>query len=309
MQHISIDKTVSDAYRFLGIHIGSIVGVIWLPIVLLFGLGVGLFFLTVPPEWYAGPVRIHDEAFFQSVSPDFWKTIAWMVAAFSLYALASLVVAATIMVGLMHHALGMKRDPTWIHFSLGMPVWRMIGAFILADLAILAMAVLSGLIVGTVSFALVLIPHVGASLVAGIVLPMILVLNLFVAYAAIRLVFFLPATVVAEERISPMRSWELSRGNFWRIIAVAILVYLPIAVVAGIAVQAIILPVLLPAVMPLSEPPTAAQIEGVVQAMMPVLPWLLGLGLALKIVLLGLVTGAMGSAYNQRVEEAPKEPV
>ena len=43
---------------------------------------------------------------------------------------------------------------------------------------------------------------------------------LWYIYAAVRLVFFLPAVVVAEEQIGLGRSWALGRGNFWRIIIV-----------------------------------------------------------------------------------------
>ena len=34
-RHISVGATVRDAYAFLGAHLGGIIGVIWLPMVLI----------------------------------------------------------------------------------------------------------------------------------------------------------------------------------------------------------------------------------------------------------------------------------
>jgi hypothetical protein len=62
---------------------------------------------------------------------------------------------------------------------------------------------------------------------------------LWIIYMIFRLVFFLPAVVVAENSIGLGRAWQLGGGNFWRIVLVLIAVMLPIAIVAGVLSNAI----------------------------------------------------------------------
>ncbi len=54
-------------------------------------------------------------------------------------------------------------------------------------------------------------------------------------YALIRVQFFLPVIVVAENHVSIGRSWALGRGNFWRILGILLIMTLP----AGFAVSTI----------------------------------------------------------------------
>ena len=51
-------------------------------------------------------------------------------------------------------------------------------------------------------------------------------------FAVLRLGFLLTPVVVAENRISLRRPWELSRGNFWRIFAIALAIVIPLALLA-----------------------------------------------------------------------------
>lgn len=310
MHTISIETTLVDAYRFLATKILSIVGVMWLPILLLAGVGAGLVWLTVPQTWFDAPYHLHDEAFLESfvLSPDNWRIVAELIAAGIVFTVFAIVVIATIAVGVMRHALGLKQSTTWIHFSLAAPVWRMIGAFILAELILLALALLASFVLAVVTLVLALIPDVNVSLVAVIVMLVSVSFGLAIAYTAIRLYFFLPATVVSEQQISPMRAWELSHGNFWRIVAVGVLIYLPVAAVLGIVFSAVVLPFVLPAALQISEMPTPEQIEAIVGSLWRVLPAIAVVALLAKIALVGLVTGAMGSAYNQVIAKTPKEP-
>ena len=64
----------------------------------------------------------------------------------------------------------------------------------------------------------------------------------WIIYFLVRLWFLLPAVVVAEGGIGLGRSWSLSGGNFWRIIGVLIVVFLPVAIGFSMVEQAIIGP-------------------------------------------------------------------
>ena len=46
-------------------------------------------------------------------------------------------------------------------------------------------------------------------------------------FFGVRLGFYLAPIAVAEGRISIARNWQLTSGNFWRIFAVALAVFLP----------------------------------------------------------------------------------
>ena len=54
-------------------------------------------------------------------------------------------------------------------------------------------------------------------------------LFLYLLVSAIRMGFFLPATITAENRGGVRRSHELTRGNFFRIVTVLIAVAVPVA--------------------------------------------------------------------------------
>jgi hypothetical protein len=47
-------------------------------------------------------------------------------------------------------------------------------------------------------------------------------------YAFVRLAFLMPAVAVAERSTMFERSWELSRGNFWRMLAIILSAFLPL---------------------------------------------------------------------------------
>ncbi len=120
-------------------------------------------------------------------------------------------------VSLQKKALGNMPAPTFCYFSMGAPVWRMIGATFLALLAyivivIVTIGITAALAVAATKFG----PHFGEAI--AVILGIIA--SFWAIYAAVRLFFFLPAVVVAEEQIGLVRAWELGGGNFWRIFAV-----------------------------------------------------------------------------------------
>jgi hypothetical protein len=135
-----------------------------------------------------------------------------------------LLVYAMVGVGLMRKALGQHPEPVYFFFSLGEQVWRMIGAFLLLMLLAWGLMIAFAIGLGAVSFALS--KYAPA---AQVVVTVLLTFAAILAgiYAFVRLQFFIPAVVVAEHHIGLRRSWNLGRGNFWRIIGIMILVSLP----------------------------------------------------------------------------------
>jgi pimeloyl-ACP methyl ester carboxylesterase len=292
MNKIPVGETISGAYGFAFAGFLSILGTVWLPYLVLAAFSAGVIYLVAPDlpgHVMRGEV---DATTMYSV---------WRVA--GLIWLASLVVRAMVTVGLQERALGLKTGPTFFFFSLGARVWLMLAAEFLAILAIILIALVTG---GVVAAAVIIaaksIPKFSAAV--DVVIGIIAVC--WFIYACVRLVFFIPAVVVAEERIGLGRSWELGGGNFWRIFAVMFVVIVPVAIGLTIVQNAVagpFMPVMQPnAFHPGMTPGEMADVyNGMFKAMLlqlrSALPFFIVFSLIQELVYLGLGNGAVGKAY------------
>ncbi len=298
MKKIPLETTLVGAYRFLFTNIVSIIGTLWFPYVVLFGLMAGLVWLAVPHDWLAGHFpKPEDKEAWLKILPLFYGIPAIGVAA--------LITVAMVLAGLMRHALGQAKGMTFIYFSLGAPVWRMLGAFLLGYIVMIAL-----IIVMVIVFALV--DGLGASHMSKTAVVLVnVVMGIFALcfyfYAVVRLFFFLPAVVVAEGRIGLGRSWELGGGNFWRIFFVFLLVTIPVGFVAGIVMQMTILPAVLTQALSMPPHPQPDQIIAFVRSLLPLFPVMLAIMLVERIAMMGLLTGAIGKAYNAVTDGASAE--
>lgn len=330
MKKIPLGATLVGAYRFLFTRIISIIGTLWLPFVVMMALIGCILYLVVPHAWWSGNLPNHDAtgAFFVALRPVLY--------AYPPILLIGLIAVSMMLVGLMRHALGQKKATTFVYFSLGAPVWRMVAACVVADILLILLAVaLAVVFYVAFMFATSAIPHLrgpsnpllwpmyplqlyiacgvaghcpyGPGLVGVMVLGVV-EFCIFI-YAAIRLTFFLPAVVVAETRIGLGRSWSLGGGNFWRMFLVTILTVIPVAIIAGIASHMIISPTIVAETMKLPHHAPLAELFATFRADLKLLPIVLAFGLLQRVALLGLMTGAIGTAYNAvtSVGAAPAE--
>jgi hypothetical protein len=228
MNKIPVGETISGAYGFAFAGFLSVLGTVWLPYLAFLAFSAGVIFLIAPDL----PGHIMHGEF---DVPTFYSI--WRVA--GLIWLASLVARAMVTVGLQQRALGLTQGPTFFFFSLGARVWLMLATEFLAILAIVLIAILTSIVAGIGIWASIhYIPQFGkaVAVILGIVAAC------WFIYACVRLVFFLPAVVVAEETIGLARSWELGGGNFWRIVAVVFVVFVPAAIGLGIVRNAVMGP-------------------------------------------------------------------
>jgi len=296
MKKIPLEETLGGAYRFLFTNVVSIIGTAWLPFVASFALCGGLIYIAVPHEWWSGnfPQINSFEQIFAAVMP--------LLAVYPLILFLLVLMSAMVLAGLMRHALELKTTPTFVYFSLGAPVWRMLGAFVLYYLVMIllvAALVLLFFLVYLVAFPH--LPHGG-----GVALLIVLGIAefCFYIYAAVRLFFFLPAVVVAENRIGLGRSWSLGGGNFWRIVVIFLLIVIPVAFVANIVMQMTVLPIIMGEVVKLhleaakTDHEQFAQIGHLLHVILHALPIIILISLVQRIAILGLVSGAIGKAYN-----------
>jgi len=297
MKKIPLETTVAGAYRFLFTNIVSIIGTVWLPYVLLFGFLAGCIYLILPHGVYHGDFSQLDRSILWS---------PWLILARGLAGIMGLIAAAMITVNLMRHSLGLKQTTTFVYFSLAAPVWRFVGAILLAAIVLAIVALLLVLI--GVLFGFLVMPHMPHA--AGVAILVLLCIALACAfiYGSVRLCFFIPAVVVAEERIALGRSWQLGGGNFWRIVVVWLLIAIPVWFIIGIVMQATILPIVMSEASRLPHHPTPDELKPLFHALLTALPIVLPVALIGGIAIRALMAGAMGTAYNAITEKPAEDP-
>lgn len=273
MTKLSVAGAIRFAYGFAFEQIGAIIGLVWLPLLIVAVLqfmpyAIGTAWPTGSPAEEAGATALN---------------LAFSTAALVLYAMNCVAVT--------RQALGLRQGAASFHFALGWPEWRMFTAIVIC-LLILVAAVGVYVMIGTAVFAAVrtapmaLIAAVYS--VAGL---------LAVAWFILRLGFLLPAIVVVEERVDLVRAWTLSRRNFWRIFAVFLAVTVPILLVQGAAIAAIVGPGLF-APLPEQSAAAAAALQDRIAMLDRHMASMIGLTLVLAPFSLGLTLGACSWSYR-----------
>jgi hypothetical protein len=278
---IPIGRTISSAYAFAFSNFLSILGIVWFPYLAFAVIAIGLVLLIMP--------NLLQMIMAPDLDISAWMSFARIAA---LLWLLGLVVGAMTTVGLQRKALGLHPRPVYLFFSLGAAVWRMAVALFLAVVVIFLIALIA-------TAACVAIWFVAAPAASGAWLIRALAIFsavAFVAYVAVRLMFFLPAVVVAEERIGIERAWSLSGRNFWRIFLVWIAVVAPVAIVFHILSSAIFgsfggWPAMRQA-MTMHE-----ILRDAVMQFRAVGPLVLAIQFIERLVLLGVANGAIAAAY------------
>ena len=211
MKKIPVIRTIQAAYQFLFVHLGAVLGFIWVPMVILTVVG---FF--VEQRYYASAADALASNNFARLGPALLGMLAYFVAALLLYAM--------MYVPLIQLAFGQRKDPVLAHFAFGPMEWRLFRA-LMGLLAFLLLPVLaSGMLIGAVSS------------LGGVALQLFLVLvYLGIFYVLLRFVFLLPALAVHEEGPLLPRSWSLSAGNFWRILAITLATVGPVILLGAVS--------------------------------------------------------------------------
>ena len=290
MKKIPLEETLGGAYRFLFKNVVSIVGTAWLPLVVFLGLCAGLVYAVVPHEWWSG--NFPQIKSLEQLVP----VLLPLLAVYLLILFLSLLMYAMIFTGLMRHSLGLKTTTTFAYFSLGAPVWRLIGAFIVAGVATIVVALLT---VAAAAATIWAAQQYAAGIVGLVKFLAIAAAVLWMIYFCVRLFYFLPPVVVAEGAIALGRAWSLGSGNFWRVVALWLATFLPVVIVATIlsgALFGIQENDMLMAMLKANSPAAAMHVAFSQYGLL-----LIGLAvyeIAYFTLMLGLGLGAMASAYK-----------
>ncbi|MGH6890155.1 MAG: hypothetical protein ACREHF_13335 [Rhizomicrobium sp.] len=287
---IPVDRAIADGYAFGFRHFLAVLGIAWLPYLVFALLAVGLVWLLVPGL----PGMLAQQDIDISQIMGFARVVV-------LIAILAFITGAMVTVGVQRRALELSTRPVWFWFSLGMPVWRMAGATFVAVVVVFVVA----LVMAAICFAI----WTAVSSLGGGVWPVrildVLAGLVVVIYVGVRLLFFLPAVVVAENSFGLERAWTLGRGNVARGFIVLVAVILPIAVVFHLLYGAIFggAAALHPgAVLSAREIARAALLQfGAVG------PLAILLQVLERILLSGVTNGAVASAYRATAS-ASEEP-
>ncbi|HEX3485189.1 MAG TPA: hypothetical protein VHT51_09020 [Micropepsaceae bacterium] len=212
MKKIPVAQTIAFAYRFLVTEIGTIVGIAWLPAV-----------LSSAMSYLARFYEIQNRALIDAGD-------AQARGVYLLLSLASLMVvlfaSSMVAVAITRAALGRERPPgtVLLYFAAGPSERRMfaantrylLGAGVLLGLALL-ISFAALFLSGTPLDAPEQVRPTPATILAVLI---VWAAFLYAGASIVRMGFMLPPTVVMEEKGGLKRSHELTKGNFWRVLAI-----------------------------------------------------------------------------------------
>jgi hypothetical protein len=218
MQKIPVGQTIAFAYHFLFARIGTIIGIAWLPAVLSSAVS---YMITT----YAAMHRAEFEA------GDPRAAGAYLVVSI-LGLVVTIFMASVVAVAITRQVLGQGSSGVVLYFAAGRSEWRMLAANVRYLLAIFALIALAALIT-ILAFMLSGIPldaperiqPSAATILAGLISWFVF---LYALATILRVGFLLPPSIVAEEKGGLRRSYELTKGNVWRALAVILALGLPL---------------------------------------------------------------------------------
>ena len=300
MNKIPVAQTVAESYRFVFGGLGKVIGLIWLPIII---LTVGGYFTMVP--YFSGMAGALESGDVSQQGSLLLRELAFEI--------VMIVLVAMIAVAITREILNPVRRPSFLRFALGPAEFRVVGGLIalfFLMIVFIIILVIVGLVIGFAVSAV--LPAAGAAAgskgAAGIGAVVGAVGCLGLIYVMVRLGFLLVPAVAMEGGYGLERSWKLTKGNFWRIMAVVLLTLLPILIVTLIIDVTILGPDFLNPHLELARDP-AAQMRHSAEQMRQMsahLPLMMGIGFLLAPFTYGMTFAPAAFAYGALTGKAPQ---
>lgn len=299
---IPVGRTIARGYSFAFGNIINNLGVIWLPVVILFAVS---YFLFTP---YMTQFASGDPKVLRSILP-----------AFLIFFAAAMVLISGQMAALTKEALGLRTGNAFLQNPFGQAAWRLLATYLLFFLAMIAIyaIIFIATLIGGIALGFVATSSAGAiKAIFGIVTVLAIIAILCgITYIATRLSFLIAPVCIAEQRITLIRGWELARGNFWRIFLVLLAVLVPILIVELVYILAVYGNNFIPPVGQAATPEAMAQFQLHQQQLTMAASvrtqhyWYLTypLGLLFVVVMYGLFAGISAFAYQSLVADVPVE--
>jgi hypothetical protein len=214
MTKIPVGATIAHAYRFAFADFFTILRSIWLPLAVQLGLSVLLIERFIP---VLRALETNDPSVTSMLGP-----ILLLYPIVLILFLAQITVVTKV-------ALGLQSQIQLIDFPFRQDMWRLLGAFIVAGLAVIAIMIAFAMAAGALGFAL------GALGVGKTVLLLLAGIAMLAGYGGAiflicRFMFLLAPVNLVEQRLGIGRAWQLSRCNFWRSFLIILAIVLPLAI-------------------------------------------------------------------------------
>jgi len=303
MNKIPVIETVAESYRFIFGGLGKIIGLIWLPILI---LTIGSYFTLVP--YFSGMPAALEAGDISQQSMLYLRVLA--------FDLVMIVLIAMIAVAITREVLTPHKGVSYIHFSLGLTEFRVIGG-LLGLFVLLIVFVIALVMIGTIAVFVLkagLPGMAGGKQALGFVGLITLIGGLVLVYFLVRLSFLLVPAAVAEGNFGIERSWKLTKGNFLRILGVGLLTLLPTMLVCLSVDIAVIGPEFFqpPGDLPMDAAAQAHLQAAQFRALAAHMPVLAGIGFLLAPLTYGLTFAPAAFAYRalkaKAAAEAPSLP-
>jgi hypothetical protein len=319
MGKIPVGKTISDAYGFAFGKFLPNLGTVWLPVALAMAAA---WFLLMPYFNAMGQLVGH----FQPHDPNPMAALSGVMDVYRyvlLFQIIDIALRAQIMLGLTRRAFGQKQMLPFVFFEFGAPFWRLFGAYFIVSIIIIViyfvLAIGLAIVAAIVGVAGVAAAGGGGSGgmaaggFAGLLIGLCVLAVIFLMlYAIVRLTFLLTPAIVDEKKLAIFRSWELTRGNFWRSFWIGAAIFVPTVILIDIIAAFFYMPVFAAMLHNLPRPGTLPDPQASARAMQTMMStmvnvlhqnWYIFVAMALlfSTILYGLAAGAAASAYRSLV--------
>jgi hypothetical protein len=291
---VPVGGAIVRAYSFAFGNIVNNLAVIWIPTAILWAAN---YFLQ--PTMQSQIQAQHDPSAAFSHLPMLFGLM-----------LIGIVMQSAQMASLTKEALGVRSGSAFLQFPFGAAMWRTLGSLVLLFLvmALLYFAMVLVMVIGGGILFAALSKSIG--LAVGIVFLIAMLCGFL--YVATRMSFLLPAVAVAEHKVSLIRAWQLTSGNFWRIFWTLFVIVVPFVIVELIVLDMLLAPALHGFHANMSAPELAAFQQQIVMAIQdtPRHYWYVTypVGLLITLLFYGMYTGAAAFAYNALAyEHSPSE--
>ncbi len=283
MNKLPVGATIRFAYGFTFGEIGTVIGLLWIPTLI---QAVASFFV----------LRAYCPVLAQALETGGLPTGPAALLPLPFFFL-SLLVFAMNGAALTRQILGLREGSALAYFSLGWTELKIFAGYI--AIYVLAMLFLLFLGLATGVLAVVAARSGAASLLGSVSLLLWLVGLFALVFAVIRLSFLLIPAVLGGADIGLIRSWQLTEGNFWRILLIGVACVVPLFVALDIANAVILGPGA-----PAGGPPPATmadllrQFAADLRSTLPHMPVLAGIGLVAAPLTSSLMIAPAAFAYR-----------
>ncbi len=290
MKKIPVWQTIAEAYRFTFVGLEKIIGVAWLPIIL---LTIGSYFVSGP--FLTGMANAMETG-------NAVQQMQLLVGQLG-YGLLQLVLVAVIGVAITREILNPMQRPLFLRFSLGTSEMRVVvgivGLYALLFLTGFICVILGSMLGGVIALPGMPAGMGGAAIFAVILCPILI-------YVFTRLAYFIVPSVVMESGFGLERSWQLAKNNVGRLLLIALAVVIPVLLVNVIVRASVLGPDALKGQMDLfgDKAAQARQIAEQYRVLAANLPLLKGLEFVLAPFMYGLTFSAPAFAYKALTAEA-----